>query len=68
MKKKRLKLNYENPAEFFQAKIGEMYSYATSFAVLIFKSVNYDEEGKVTDAEFDILTAVEFVRNYHYCD
>ena len=64
---KGLKLNHENPSHFFGAELWGTWLTATSFAVLIFYSVSYDNEGQVSDADFNFVARAEFEATYHYC-
>lgn len=64
---KGLKLNYENPAQFFGAELWGTWLTATAFAVLVFYSVSY-ENGQIVDADFNFVARSEFVETYHYCE
>ena len=65
---KGLKLDPENPEQYFGAELWGAWLTAAQDAVLIFYSVSYSEEGMVLDADFNFVARAEFETTYHYCD
>lgn len=65
---KGLKLNAENPEQFFGAELWGAWLTAAADAVLIFYSVSYNEDGTVSDADFNFVARAEFEATYHYCE
>ena len=63
---KGLKLDADNPEQYFGAELWGAWLTAASDAVLIFYSVSY-EEGKVVDADFNFVARSEFEASYYYC-
>lgn len=65
---KGLKLDAEHPEQFFGAELWGTWLTASKDAVLIFYSVTYGEDGKVSNADFNFVARKEFEAAYHYCD
>lgn len=64
---KGLKLNPDNPEQYFGAELWGAWLTAASDAVLIFYSVTRDESGVIIDADFNFVARKEFEATYHYC-
>lgn len=64
---KGLKLDPDNPDQFFGAELWGAWLTAPVDAVLIFYSISRDEAGNVTDASFNFVARAEFDATYHYC-
>lgn len=64
---KGLVLSPENPSQYFGAELWGAWLTAAADAVLIFYSVGYDDDGNVTDADFNFVARTEFEATYHYC-
>lgn len=64
---KGLKLSPDTPEQYFGAELWGAWLTAASNAVLIFYSVTRDENGVITDADFNFVARNEFEATYHYC-
>jgi hypothetical protein len=64
---KGLKLSPATPDQYFGAELWGAWLTAASDAVLIFYSVTRDENGTITDADFNFVARPEFEASYHYC-
>jgi len=64
---KGLKLSPSTPEQYFGAELWGAWLTAASDAVLVFYSVTRDENGVITDADFNFVARKEFEATYHYC-
>ena len=64
---KGLKLSPDTPDQYFGAELWGAWLTAAADAVLIFYSVTRDEDGNITDADFNFVARQEFEASYHYC-
>ena len=64
---KGLKLSPDTPEQYFGAELWGAWLTAASDAVLVFYSVTRDENGVITDADFNFVARAEFEATYHYC-
>ncbi|MCR4558253.1 MAG: hypothetical protein K5779_10580 [Saccharofermentans sp.] len=60
----KLRINPEDPGHYFSAELWGATETAPSDAVIVFYSVGRDEEGKITDVDFNFVDRVYFRNNY----
>lgn len=59
-----VKINADDPARFYTARLWGTTEYAARDAVIIFYRVERDGDGKITDAEFNFVERSEFEKTY----
>ena len=64
IEKKRLKIDKNSYDRFYSANLWGALEVANKDAVIIFYNVAYDQEGKITDVEFNFVEKTEFDRTY----
>lgn len=63
----KLKLHPEKPEEYFGATLWGAWLTAAADAILVFYGVTRNEDGTITDADFNFVARKEFESTYHYC-
>lgn len=64
IEKKRLKIDKNSYDRFYSAYLWGTLEVANKDAVIIFYNVAYDQDGKITDVEFNFVEKTEFDRTY----
>lgn len=64
IKEKGLILDEEHPESYYTAPLFGTIEVQKNDAVLVFYSITYDENGEITDADYNLIDRLEFEKTY----